>query len=199
MKATELRAGLEVLVLERGRRTRLADAETYRATILCEETFASSCGGFGELTMVDGPDCVSYEVYGALSTTGNRVALLVEDGRGGVRTEVVLNSRILGPVKPAEARVAAAKRKWAEQGRALRKALVERAKLERRLTSVLRGPDSTRVTWRSGTSTVFVTTRSRSSSGRSSWRRSSRCSRRLATARWMTRDPLSAAREADSW
>lgn len=139
MKATELRAGLEVLVLERGRRTRLADAETYRATILCEETFASSCGGFGELTMVDGPDGVSYEVYGALSTTGNRVALLVEDGRGGVRTEVVLKSRILGPVKPAEARVAAAKRKWAEQGRALRKALVERAKLERRLTSVLRG------------------------------------------------------------
>ncbi len=138
MKATELRAGLEVLVLGHGLRTRLADAETYRATILCEETFASSCSGFGELTMVDGPDGVSYEVYGALSPTGNRVALLVGDRRGGVRTEVVLKSRILGPVGPAEARVAAAKRQWDEQGRALRKALVERDKLERRLTSLLR-------------------------------------------------------------
>lgn len=136
MKTSELRAGLEVLVLEYGSRTRLATARTYRAKILCEETFASQ---FGELTVIDGPDGRSYGVYGAPSPTGNHVALLTDDvWYHGVRTEVVLKSRILGPVGPAEARVAAAKRQWVEQGRALKKELVARSRLERRLTGLFR-------------------------------------------------------------
>ena len=141
MKFEDLKVGMEVLVLQYGKRSDLANASVQAATVLSTERWWPSLNGFDKKTVVVDPATGRpLTVYGWPHEQGTMVPVLMRPGRfteGGA--SLVKLRRILGPAETWQPKIDAARR---EQGTArserwtVAEQLTERCiELEQQITS----------------------------------------------------------------
>ena len=108
MKFEDLKVGMEVLVLRFGKRSDLANVEAATGTVLSAERWDKARVTIGSVAnrSLAGPDGNKIALFGRIAPSGRYVPVLL----AGNYPELVVPSRILGPVETWQPKIDAARR-----------------------------------------------------------------------------------------